>query len=88
MHIYIYIYIYIFVELKAGPGFGFSSVKTGPSPVLKTGPSFSPFSHFYSVFWACLKTQIVSHCPKIGFLQDFGDVKMRFSKRKLHFLFF
>ena len=43
---------------------------------------------FYSVFWACLKTQIVSHCAKIVFLQNCRDVKMRFSKRKLHFLFF
>ena len=30
----------------------------------------------------------MSQCVKIVFLQNFGLSKMRFSKRKLHFLFF
>ena len=84
----IYIYIYI-VELKTGPRFGVSSVKIGPSLVLKTGPRFFAlfFPHFYSVFWVFLKTQTVSHCAKIVFLKNLGMSKMRFLKRKLHFLF-
>ena len=58
--------------------------------MLKTGPSFFVhcFPHFYSVFWAFLKTQIVSHCAKIVFLQNFGDVKDEVFEKKLHFLFF
>ena len=41
--IFPYIYIYA-VEFKTGPRFGVSSVKIGPSPVLKTGPIFLLFS--------------------------------------------
>ena len=68
---------------------GFYKLKTGPSYKLKTGPSFyCCFPQFYSVFGAFLETQIVSQCVKIVFLQNFGLSKMRFSKRKLHFLFF
>ena len=48
---------------------------------------FIVFPHFYSVFWAFLKTQIVSHCAKIVFCKILGMSKMRFSKRKLHFCF-
>ena len=56
----------------------FLALKTGPSLVLKTGPSFfffTVFPHFYSVLGVFLKTQIVSHCAKIVFLQNLGDVK-------------
>ena len=69
---------------------GFYKLKTGPSYKLKTGPSFFLlfFNQFYSVFLAFFVTQIVSQCVKIVFLQNFGLSKMRFSKRKLHFLFF
>ena len=69
---------------------GFLKLKTGPSLKLKTGPSFFSlfFPQFYSVFWAFFETQIVPQCVKIVFLQNFGLSKMRFSKRKLHFLFF
>ena len=49
---------------------------------------FCCFPRFYSVLGAFLETQIVSQCVKIVFLQNFGLSKMRFSKRKLHFLFF
>ena len=69
---------------------GFLALKTGPSLVLKTGPSFffTVFPHFYSVFWVFLKTQIVSHCAKIVFLQNFGDVKNEVFEKKIAFLFF
>ena len=69
---------------------GVYKLKTGPSYKLKTGPSFFLlfFSLFYSVFLTFFVTQIVSQCVKIVFLQNFGLSKMRFSKRKLHFLFF
>ena len=65
-------------------------LKSGPSLKLKSGPSFffTVFPHFYSVLGAFLETQIVQQCVKIVFLQNLGDVKLRFSKRKLHFLFF
>ena len=66
---------------------GFLVLKTGPSLVLKTGPIFSLFSPFYNAWGACLKTQIVSHCAKIVFLQNFGDVKMRVSTRKFILVF-
>ena len=49
-----------------------SSVKAGPSLVLKTGPSF--FSLFFPiciVFFGILKTQLVSHCAKIVFFAKF-----------------
>ena len=67
---------------------GFYKLKTGPSYKWKTGPSFCCFPQFYSFFWAFLDTQIVSQCVKIVFLQNFGLSKMRFSTRKLQFLFF
>ena len=62
-------------------------LKTGPSYKLKTGPSiiFHCFPHFYSVFGACLETQIVSHCVKIVFLQNFGDVKKEVFEKKIAF---
>ena len=83
-----YINIYA-VKLKIGPRFGVYKLKTGPSYKLKTGPSFFVvFPQFYSVLGAFFETQIVSQCVKIVFLQNFGLSKMRFSKRKLHFLFF
>ena len=75
-HIYIYV-----VKLKAGPRFGGFKVKTGPSLKLKTGPSlklkigpsfFHCLSPFLQCFGVALKTQIVSHCAKIVFLQKFG----------------
>ena len=84
-----YIYIYA-VELKTGPRFGVSSVKNWSKSSVKTGPSFFLFTvlpHFYSVFFVFLKTQIVSHCAKIVFLQNFGDVKNEVFEKKLHFLF-
>ena len=90
-HIYIYIYIYITyaVELKKlVQDLGVYKLKTGPSYKLKTGPSFFAVFPSFIVFLTFLETQIVSQCVKIVFLQNFGLSKMRFSKRKLHFLFF
>ena len=77
------------VKLKLVQDLGFYKLKTGPSYKLKTGPSFfCCFSQFYTVFWAFLETQIVSQCVKIVFFPKFWVIKMRFSKRKLHFCFF
>ena len=70
-------YIYD-VELKTGPRFGVSCVKNWSKWSVKS------WSSFLKCFGACLKTQIVSHCAKIVFLQNFGLSKMRISKRKLH----
>ena len=70
---------------------GFYKLKTGPSYKLKTGPSFFLlfFRLFYSVFFDFFcNTNSVTMCVKIVFLQNFGLSKMRFSKRKMHFLFF
>ena len=83
------IYIYICCKVKKlVQDLPFYKLKTGPSYKLKTGPSFCCFPSFV-VFWgAFLETQKVSQCVKIVFLQNFGSSKMRYSKRKLHFLFF
>ena len=67
---------------------GFYKLKTGPSYKLKSGPSFFAVFPSFIVFFGFFVTQIVSQCVKIVFLQNFGLSKMRFSKRKLHFLFF
>ena len=70
---------------------GFLALKTGPSLVLKTGPIFFCcfFPSFIVFFGAFLETQIVQQCVKIVFFcKIWGMSKMRFSKRKLHFLFF
>ena len=48
---------------------------------------FAVFPQFDSVL-TFLETHIVSQCVKIVFLQNFGLSKMRFSKKKLQFLFF
>ena len=62
-------------------------LKTGPRVVLKLVQVSLFFPHFYSVFWACLKTQIVSHCAKIVSLQNCGDVKNEVFEKKIAFLF-
>ena len=69
---------------------GVLKLKSGPSLKLKSGQSFFFISppHFYSVFWALLKTQIVSHCAKIVFLQNFGDVKNEVFEKKIAFFVF
>ena len=68
---------------------GFLALKTGPSLVLKTGPSFfAVFPQFYSVFWAFLETQIVQQCVKIVFLQNLGDVKNEVFEKKIAFFVF
>ena len=67
----------------------FLALKTGLSLVLKTGPSFFFFTvcpHCYSVFWVFLKTQ--SHCAKIVFLQNFGDVKNEVLEKIIAFFVF
>ena len=46
------------------------------------------FPHFYSVLGVFLKTQIVSHCAKIVFLQDFGHVKNEVFEKKIAFFVF
>ena len=65
-------------------------VKVGPRVVLKTGPSFSLFPHFYSVSRAYFKnTNSVSLCQNSVFFlcKIVGMSKMRFSKRSSHFVF-
>ena len=88
LSLYIYIYIGI-VKLITGPRLGALKFKTGPSSKLKTDPSLfsNVFPILNSVFWVCSKTQIVSLCAQIVFSQNCLDVKVRFSNRKLHFLF-
>ena len=83
-------HIYICCKVKKlVQDLGFYKLKTGPSYKFKTGPSFFLlFFPSFVVFLAFFETQIVSQCVKIVFLQNFGLSKMRFSKRKLHFLFF
>ena len=79
--------------LKAGPRFGVSSVKTGPSPVLQTGPIFfccffPIFIVFWGLFGACLKTQILSHCPKIVFFAKVGGCQNEVFEKKIAFFVF
>ena len=90
-HINICVYIYIHaVELKAGPRSGVSSVKNwSKSSVKNWSKFFFTVPHFYSVLGVFLKTQIVSHCAKIVFLQNFWDVKNEvFEKKVAFFVFF
>ena len=71
--------------------------KLGPVFNTRLGPVFNARSsklvQFFAVFPSCIvflaffETHIVSQCVKIVFLQNFGFIKMRFSNRKLHFLF-
>ena len=84
-HIHIYA-----VELKTGPRFGVPSVKNWSKSSVKNWSKFffTVLPHFYSVFWAFLKTQIVSHCAKIVFLQNFGDVKNEVFEKKIAFFVF
>ena len=84
-----YIYIYA-VELKTGPRFGVSSVKNWSKSSVKNWSKFifHCFPHFYSVFWVFLKTEVVSHCAKIVFLQNFGGVKNEVFEKKITFFVF
>ena len=89
-YIYIYLFICVFfaVKLKIGPRFGGFKVKNWSKLKVKNWLKlFFPVPHFYSVFWASLKTQIVSHCAKIVLLQNCGDVKNEAFEKKSHFLF-
>ena len=89
MHIYIYIYICA-VKLKTGPRFGGFKVKSWSKFKVKNWSKsfFTVFSHFYSVLGVVLKTQIVSQCAKIVFLQNFGDVKNEVFEKKIAFFVF
>ena len=49
---------------------------------------FRYFSPFLKCFGACLKTPILPHCPKIVFLQNFGDVRNEVFEKKLAFFVF
>ena len=49
---------------------------------------FHCFPDFYSVLGVFLKTQIVSHCAKVVFLQNFGDVKNEVFEKKIAFFVF
>ena len=71
------IYIYICaVELKTGPRFGGSSVKTGPSLVLKLVQVFlSLLSHFYSIFCFFENTNSVTLCQNSVFAKFGGCQK-------------
>ena len=91
-YIYIYIYIYIFFCCKVknwSKIWGFKVKHWSKFKVKNWSKFFHCFPHFCSVFWVFLKTQIVSHCAKIVFFfgKILGMLKMRFSTRKLHFLF-
>ena len=58
--------------------------------MLKTGPSFFYcFPHFI-VFWGIFENtnSVTLSQNSVFFSQNFGDVKIEVSKRKLHFLFF
>ena len=78
------------MELKTGPRFGVSCVKNWSKSSVKIWSNFfvTVFPHFYGVWRACLKTQIVPHCAKIAFLQNFWDVKNEVFEKKIVFLFF
>ena len=76
------------VKLKLVQDLGVYKLNTGPSHKLKTGPNFCCSPQFYSVFWACLETQIVQQCVKIVFLQNFGDVKHEVFGKKIAFFVF
>ena len=69
---------------------GVYKLKTGPSYKLKTGPSF--FWLFFPsciVFWGIFRnTNSATNVSNLCFCIILGMSKMRFSKRKLHFLFF
>ena len=68
---------------------GVYKLKFGPSYKLKTGPSFFiVFPIFIVFFGVCLEAQIVSHCVKIVFLQNFGDVKNEVFEKKIAFFVF
>ena len=87
-HIYIYT-----VELKTGPRFGVSCVKNWSKSSVKNWSKFFVlffhcFPDFYRVLGACLQTQIVSHCAKMVFLQNFGDVKNEVFEKKIAFFVF
>ena len=83
------IYIYA-VELKAGPRSGVSSVKNWSKSSVKNWSKFffTVFPQFLQCFLGFLKTQIVSHCAKIVFLQNFGDVKKEVFEKKIAFFIF
>ena len=50
---------------------------------------FFTVSPFYRVFWACLKTQIVSICAKLAFFFFFcRDVKIEEFEKKIAFFGF
>ena len=83
-HIYIYDFIYVVELRKLVQDLG-CCVKIDPRVVLKNGPSYF---HWYSPkFIVFLSTNSVNSCQNsvCFFLQNCRDVKMRFSKRKLHF---
>ena len=85
LSLYLSIYIYA-VKLKTGPRFGGFKVKNWSKFKVKNWSKFfffHWFPHFYSVFWVFLITQIVSHCAKIVFLQNFGDVKNEVFEKKI-----
>ena len=91
MYVYTKINIHIFaVELKTGPRFGVSSVKNWSKSSVKNWSKFlfHCFPPFCSVLGVFLKTQIVSHCAKIVFLQNFGDVKNEVFEKKIAFFVF
>ena len=50
--------------------------------------SVKNWSKFFSHVLGILKTQIVSHCAKIVFLQKFGDVKNEVFEKKIAFFVF
>ena len=83
------IYIYA-VKLKAGQRFGGFKVKDWSKFKVKNWSKFIfiVFPHFYRVCGVFLKTQIVSHCAKIVFLQNFGDVKNEVFEKKIAFFVF
>ena len=72
-----------------GPRFGGSSVKNWSKSSVKNWSKFFTVFPIFIVFWGIfLKAQIVSHCAKIVFLQNFGDVKNEVFEKKIAFFVF
>ena len=78
------------VELKSGPRFGGFKVKKWSKFKVKRWSKF--YFHcfpIFIVFWGIFRnTNSATMCQNSVFCKIWGMSKMRFSKRKLHFLFF
>ena len=82
-------YIYILQSQNLVQDLGFFESKLGPRLRQNLVQDFFllVFPQFYSVFWVCLKSQIVCRGAKILFWQFVRVSKKGFSKKNVHFLF-